>query len=292
MNTTQLECFLAVADTLSFARASEIMNITQPAVTQQIHALEQELGTRLFNRTTRSVSLTDDGLMFINDARGIVGIATRARQRFRETQEDESTDLLIGLHSPAETLLIADALYRMQQKLPINPIFRIIPFSHIYRQLAENSLNAVISFENEAPMENLIYEEITTTTIVALIDKRSPLYRRKKICMEDLAGERLIMTIPPRCPRQIADIQHELGRNHPAKDIMMVESHEQIPAMVLAGFGIGLIPRLFVQPSARLKAIAIDGMDNLFSYGIYHIWKEDEITRLFCTSLKESFSSD
>ena len=55
MNTFQIRCFLAVAEHLNFARAAEQLHVTQPAVTQQIHALEKELGVSLFARTTRSV---------------------------------------------------------------------------------------------------------------------------------------------------------------------------------------------------------------------------------------------
>ena len=57
MNVFQMECFLAVAENLNFARAAEQLHVTQPAVTQQIHALERELNVKLFTRTTRTVHL-------------------------------------------------------------------------------------------------------------------------------------------------------------------------------------------------------------------------------------------
>ena len=56
MNTTQLECFVTVAENLNFARAASILHITQPAVTHQIVSLEGELDAKLFIRTTRSLS--------------------------------------------------------------------------------------------------------------------------------------------------------------------------------------------------------------------------------------------
>ena len=65
MNIDQLQCFLTVADTLNFARAAEQLHVTQPAVTQQIHALERELGVPLFRRTTRTVRITEEGLAFL-----------------------------------------------------------------------------------------------------------------------------------------------------------------------------------------------------------------------------------
>ena len=73
MNTTQLECFLAVAETLNFSKAAEMVNISQPAVSHQISSLEAELGVRLFLRTNKSVQLTKEGLIFIGDAETIVG---------------------------------------------------------------------------------------------------------------------------------------------------------------------------------------------------------------------------
>ena len=64
MNTFQLKCYLTVANTLNFARAAEQMNISQPAITHQIKALEEELNTKLFFRSTRLVEITPDGNSF------------------------------------------------------------------------------------------------------------------------------------------------------------------------------------------------------------------------------------
>ena len=88
MNTFQLACFVAVAHTLSFARAAEQLHVTQPAVTHQIKVLEQELGTALFYRSTRSVALTKNGQLFLEDARQILELEHRAKARFEgENQE-------------------------------------------------------------------------------------------------------------------------------------------------------------------------------------------------------------
>lgn len=76
MNTTQLRCFLSVAEYLSFARAAEQLNMTQPAISHQISSLEKELDVQLFVRTTRSVTLTEEGSIFINDAKNIVKLPT------------------------------------------------------------------------------------------------------------------------------------------------------------------------------------------------------------------------
>ena len=72
MNTTQLECFLEVANCLNFSRAAERLQLTQPAVSHQIKSLEDELGVKLFIRTSKSVRLTREGHAYIPYASDIV----------------------------------------------------------------------------------------------------------------------------------------------------------------------------------------------------------------------------
>ena len=89
MTTMQLDCFLLVAETLNFAAAADRLHVTQPAVTQQIHSLEKELNVKLFKRTTRTVKLTPEGYVFLNDAKSIQHIIGHAKKRFEETEGSE-----------------------------------------------------------------------------------------------------------------------------------------------------------------------------------------------------------
>ena len=81
MNTTQLECFVAVAEHLNFSRASEELKMTQPAVSHQIRSLETELETVLFKRTSKSVTLTEDVILFLADAQLILKTSLLAKER-------------------------------------------------------------------------------------------------------------------------------------------------------------------------------------------------------------------
>ena len=72
MNIESLKCFILLAENSSFARTAEAMYKSQPAVTKQIHALEEELGVTLFSRSTRHVELTPAGMSFYKDAKEIV----------------------------------------------------------------------------------------------------------------------------------------------------------------------------------------------------------------------------
>ena len=86
MNTIQLECFIAVAEHLNFSRASEALRITQPAVSHQIQSLEEELDVKLFKRTSKSVSLTQEGIQFLPDAQLILKTALSAKERLGQRE--------------------------------------------------------------------------------------------------------------------------------------------------------------------------------------------------------------
>lgn len=285
MNTVQLEAFMAVAETLSFARASGRLNVTQPAVTQQIHALENELGVRLFNRDTHSVTLTDEGLMFINDARGILEIAHRAKDRFSSSGKAPMRDFIIGLHSPLEAPPLATALSRLRQEVEgLHPVFRIIPFAHLYRQLAEGGLDVVLSFSDDEAMRTLVYEEVDRPCLMALVPKAHRLARKRKLTVADLEGERLIIQTPPHCPRAVTKLQLSLFRDRLPGSMLPAESGEAVATLALAGFGIGILASVFMPPDGRISYIPLEGGEPL-SYGIYHPKEVDGLTRRFISLL-------
>ena len=118
MNTFQLTCFVKVSQTLNFARAAEELNITQPAVTHQIHSLESELGAKLFRRTTRTVELTTDGFLFLDDARKMLAISDRAKARIVSHDRQTGQIFSVGCCNYAPMLLLPDVLQIMREEYP------------------------------------------------------------------------------------------------------------------------------------------------------------------------------
>ena len=85
MNTFQLECFLAVAEYLNFTKAAEQMQLTQPAISNQIKNLEAELGVKLFLRTSREVKLTKAGTQLLEEAKNILRSFGNIKRRMEES---------------------------------------------------------------------------------------------------------------------------------------------------------------------------------------------------------------
>src|SRR6516225_6108304 len=84
MELHQLRCFLAAADELHFGRAAQRLQMLPSALGRHIRLLEENLGTRLFARTTRAVSLTEDGSTLVGDARALLDRVDAIERKYRE----------------------------------------------------------------------------------------------------------------------------------------------------------------------------------------------------------------
>ncbi|WP_313334304.1 LysR substrate-binding domain-containing protein [Pseudomonas oryzihabitans] len=96
MELRHLRYFVAVAEELHFGRAAQRLNLSQPPLSQQIQALESELGTRLLERTNRRVALTEAGRLFLDEARQILLASERAAERVRRAGRGETGQLQVG----------------------------------------------------------------------------------------------------------------------------------------------------------------------------------------------------
>lgn len=270
MNSMQLSCFLTVAETLNFAKAAQQLNVTQPAVTQQIHTLEEELNVTLFLRTTRKVELTRAGLMFMPDAKTILDIMEWAKKRMEGSFEDQRRPFVIGCHTYNDVYLLTYVLEQMRQKYPqIYPIFQVVPFRHIYQHLVEGSLDAVIAFQEYGLKEYIFYKELTKLPVIAVsrrsLDKKDP----EEITISSLEQERLMVLDPRKCPGELAKIQRQIMGNRPASDIYLCDSVETSVTLARAGYGTAIVPNHFAIKDPALSYVPIAGTEQL-SYGIYY----------------------
>lgn len=96
MRIEQLESFVAVAQEGNFTRAAQRLHLAQPALTRQIAKLEEEAGSALFERTTRTVALTEAGSIFLPAATEALSLVRGALAEMRSLRDEEGTEIVVG----------------------------------------------------------------------------------------------------------------------------------------------------------------------------------------------------
>src|SRR5690348_13786257 len=115
MELRHLRYFVAVAEELHFRRAAERLHVAQPAVSEQVRKLEDELGVRLLERTQRSVSLTDAGAAMLEEARRVLHQAERAIAVARNARDIAGTRLRVGYLADSLPPMMPRALQHLQR---------------------------------------------------------------------------------------------------------------------------------------------------------------------------------
>ncbi len=112
MDLHQLRCFVAAAEELHFGRAAQRLDMLPSALGRFIRLLEDDLGTRLMTRTTRSVALTDDGAVLLKEARVLLAQADALAGRFRTRGRKRTAIIRVGAIDSAAAGLLPRLLAR------------------------------------------------------------------------------------------------------------------------------------------------------------------------------------
>ena len=176
MNTVQLECFLTVAEYLNFSKASEALKLTQPAVTHQIQSLEKELDVKLFRRTSKNVSLTQEGYLFLADAQLILKTAISARERLGN--HEHFLPLELGCHNQAELRLLPPVLHDLYEEYPLlRPNIRLIPLPSLMNMLENNQIDAALGLRENRKKSSLYYKELCMARYACICAPEHPAAR-------------------------------------------------------------------------------------------------------------------
>src|SRR4051794_35658121 len=143
MELRQLQYFVTLAEELHFGRAAERLHIVQPAVSQQLRRLEDELGVALVERSTRRVSLTDAGQKFLPEARAVLAAAERARDVVARPAS-EQTGLRLGTSTGLGERL-PRLLAEFERLAPGRTVDLVrVPAADRLRQVADGRLDAAL----------------------------------------------------------------------------------------------------------------------------------------------------
>lgn len=291
MNMFQLNCFLAVANSLSFARAAEQMNVSQPAITHQIKMLETELNVKLFRRSTRLVEITAEGQAFVTDAKSMVAIAEQAKRRFQDPEDRPIEQLSIGCSSYIQLALFSDSLNELAgQYQNLHPRLLVVPHDQLFHLLETETADAIFDVrEGGDAKEKLTFQELGQSAIVCVCRRDHPLAEKERVRIPDLGQEKLIFCDPINVVPAVASLQWKLGEGRSTADIHFCASIGAAAVLAGAGFGAAILPELLVPAEKDIVCIPLEGAPRL-SFGLfYKNYPGDTVLKRFVQIAKKQF---
>ena len=188
MELRHLRYFITVAEELSFSKAALKLHTAQPSLSQQIKDLEDDIGVQLFHRTKRKVELTEEGLVFLEQARLTLTQADKAITMARQVAAAKVQYLKIGFVPSAEIRIFPYILPRLRVKLPKLQIRTLnLKESDQIAELKKGDLDMIFinqEFQNEVFASQLILKE----PLVFMLPKQHPLAQLTEIPVGQLNG--------------------------------------------------------------------------------------------------------
>lgn len=256
MELRHLRYFVAVAEELHFGRAAERLNMAQPPLSQQIRALEDELGVKLFDRAHRRVRLTDAGETFLRRAWRILESAELAAGEARRAARGELGRIAVGIMSSAMLPTFPPILRRYRGERPdVEVAFEQLPSNEQLHAAAEGRIDlgfvdvAARGGRTELNGVAVQVEPVWRETLVAALPLDHPLAGRAHVALEELAEDPFVMM--PRLPATgLYDrvIQYCQASGFSPAVRQEAAQLPAVAALVAAGVGVALVPGCIAEP--------------------------------------------
>ena len=257
MELRHLRYFIAVAEELHFGRAAQVLGISQPPLSQQIQALEQEVGARLFERTNRRVELSEAGRLFLQEARLVLAQVDKAADVARRAQLGELGELKIGFTSSAPfNSSIPQAIFAFRQAFPaVHLNLQEMSSTEVAESLVDESIQVGLMRPLPLP-DSLTVIELMREPLVAVLNAGHPLVQgtERGLPLAQLAQEPFVFfprTYGSGLYAQLLSLCRDAGFSpHFAQEAGEAMT---IIGLVAAGLGVSVLP-------ASYQRIRIDGV--------------------------------
>ncbi|OES43503.1 LysR family transcriptional regulator [Domibacillus iocasae] len=249
MNINCLKKFITAAETENFRQASEVLYITQPAVTKHIHRLEDELDIQLFERTGKSVKLTQAGLFFLPRAKEIIDSFDRNMEDFNAWKQGYTQKLSIACAPQIASSFLPPLLHRFISQFPHIDVHVDIAKSYDIGEKVSSGIVDIGLARTPSAYKNttslIVYEEpvVLTGPIVKMADEAFL-----------LANYRLLTN---NHPGYWEALLKELKKESPHIKTMTVSQIEVTKRFIEAGLGVSYLPKSMVQEELLAGKLSI-----------------------------------
>ncbi|MEW2177744.1 LysR family transcriptional regulator [Streptomyces sp. NPDC005406] len=243
-----LRVLRAVAGTGSFSAAARELGCTQPAVSQQMKALESSAGTTLLIRTGREMRLTQAGEALVRHASGILAGLTAAEEEVAAIAGLRAGRVRLVSFPSGSSTLVPGALAALRADHPgtrVSLVEAEPPRS--VEMLRDGDCDIALAFRygtQGAEWEDLVVRPLLTDRLIGLVPERHPLADRDEVGIGELAGEPWIAGCP-RCRRQLVEVCEASGFT-PRIDFA-TDDYPAVIGLVGAGLGVAVLPALAIE---------------------------------------------
>jgi len=256
MEFHQLRYVCAIADTGSFSRAAERCHVAQPSLSQQVLKLEEDLGSRLFDRLGRSIRLTEAGRAFLPHARSILQQMEAARTGVEDKRTDVRGSVAVGVIPTIAPYLMPQCVAAFSKKHP-EARLRIVEETTpvLVESLRNLSIDVAIL---SLPLRHKEFEifPLRTEPLYAALPKDHARANARSLSLKDLRGEPFVMLRDGHCFRDVSVAACTRAKVNPR---IAFESGQfsSLLGMVAAGVGVSLVPEMAVDKTARCSYVRI-----------------------------------
>ena len=252
----RLKVFRAVAEHLSFRKAAERLFLSQPAVTLQIKALEDDLGVRLFDRAANRISLTPQGARLLRYAKKIATLVSQAEQELAAGEGQLSGELALGVSTTIAQYVLPRLIGAF---LGEHPRVKLLLQSGNTEEIVELLIERKVSIgliEGPSRHREIRAEPFMEDELVLIA---SPQFENGRMSREQLTSSSLLMREQGSGSRRVVETALEKAgiKLKSFHHVMNLDSTEAIKSAVEAGLGVGFVSRWAISKELELGALKV-----------------------------------
>ena len=287
MNISQLETLLTISKTMSFRKAGELLNLTQPAVSAQIKSLEEEFGTILINRN-QPVTLTDHGKVFLEHAQKMLDIVDDLKLKLNDLNDTPQGHIVLGTTASIAVQILPRVLSYFQNQYPlIKTTIHTMPSTQVLTSVENGSLDIGISYlteKHDSISNSILYYD----SFELIVSPEHPLSQYEYISIEQLHKLPMVMLTPDTLGRRFIDNllkEHQIEPNI----VMELSSSEEVKRMVEINLGAAIVSKLSIEKELKLGTLKIIKVEEMeATHPVAVVYKSGR----YLNSAMEQFLSD
>ncbi len=275
MDLRQLRYLVALAEERHFTRAAAREHIAQPALSQQIRRLEDEVGLALVERTTRHVSITRAGQLLVARARRILAELDAAQSELQGVRGLQTGHVSVGALHTMGPVDVSLALAIFHERHPgVELTVREMSSEELAEMLRVDELDlAFLSVTERIESHGLGLHQLVSEELVVILPLGHPLAERRRVRMAELSGEQFISY---REGSRLRELLHSAGLQAGFEPQIKLESNEsqRIRRLVARRMGVAILPRSdAVSPGAEAAVVKL--VNPSLSRDITLAWREE-----------------